>query len=68
MTTASTVVLGEKLGGGPMNWSADVWRIVSKALFLRSSRIHPTLLGQRERLPHMGTARRQGMSGIHGLA
>jgi hypothetical protein len=51
------VVLGEKLGDRPVDRPADVLRIVSGALFLRSSMIHPTLLGQREMLVHMGTAR-----------
>jgi hypothetical protein len=62
------VVLGEKLGGGPMDRSADVLRIMSGALFLRSSRIHLTLLGQCERLPHKGTVRRKRMCGVRGLA
>jgi hypothetical protein len=42
-------VLGEKLGGGPADRSAGVLKIVSEALFLRSSRVYPILLGQRER-------------------
>jgi hypothetical protein len=60
-------VLGEKLGGGPVDRSADVLRIVSGALFLRSGRVRPTLLGQRERLSRTGTAHRKRMSGIREL-
>jgi hypothetical protein len=41
--------------------------IVSGALFLRSSGIHPNLSMTRERLPHMGTARRKRMPDIRGL-
>jgi hypothetical protein len=33
-----------------------------------SSRVHPTLLGQRERLPRTETACRKRTSGIRGLA
>jgi hypothetical protein len=47
--------------GQPMRWE------LSGALFPRSSKVCPTLLGQRERLPHMGTARRKHMSDVHGL-
>jgi hypothetical protein len=65
--TASLVVLGEKLGGRPTDWSADVRRIVAEALFLGSSRVHQTLLDQRERLPRTKTAHRKCMSGEHGL-
>jgi hypothetical protein len=36
---------------GPMDQSADVLWIVIGDIFLESSRIHPTLLGQREKLP-----------------
>jgi hypothetical protein len=59
---------GEKLGGGPADRSAGVLRIVTGALFLRSSRVHPTLLDQCQRLPRMGTARRKRMSDVRGLA
>jgi hypothetical protein len=56
------VVRGEKLGGKPTNHSGGVLGIVSRALFLMSSRVHPTLLGQREILPHTGaTARSIGV-------
>jgi allophanate hydrolase subunit 1 len=48
-------VLGEKLGGEPIDRSASVLGIMSGALFLGSSRIRLTLLGQRERLPHTET-------------
>jgi hypothetical protein len=40
---------------------------VSGALFLRSSRVCPTLLMASERLPRMGTARRKHMSGVRRL-
>jgi hypothetical protein len=43
--TASMNVRGEKLGGGPVDQSADVLRIVTGALFLRKSRARPPLLG-----------------------
>jgi hypothetical protein len=36
---------------GPVDQLICVLGIVMGELFLRSSRIHPTLLGQRERLP-----------------
>jgi hypothetical protein len=62
------VVLGEKLGGGPTDRSADMIGIVLGALFLGSSRVRPMLLMASERLPHTGTARRKRMSGIRGLA
>jgi hypothetical protein len=61
-------VLGEKLGGGPVDQSVSVLWIVSGALFLVSSRVCPTLLGQREILPHMGTAHRMRRGGVCGLA
>jgi hypothetical protein len=51
-------MLGEKLGGGPADHSAGLG-VVSGALFLRSSRFHPTLLVAYERLPRTGTARRK---------
>jgi hypothetical protein len=35
--------------------------------FSWEQRICPTLLGQHERLSHMGTARRKRKHGIHGL-
>jgi hypothetical protein len=66
--TASVVVLREKLGDGPADWSAGVPRIVSRALFLRSSRLRPTLLGQREKLPRTGTVHEKRMSDIFGPA
>jgi hypothetical protein len=61
-------MLGEKLGGGHADQSADVLRIVSGAPFLRRSKVCPTLLRQRERLPHTGTARGKRTSYIRGLA
>jgi hypothetical protein len=49
-----------------MDHSAELG-IVSGALFLRSSRVRPTLLMACEMLPHMGTACRKHMPGIRGL-
>jgi hypothetical protein len=60
-------MLGEKLGGGLVDHSARL-EVVLGALFLRSSRVHPTLLMACERFPHMGTARRKRTRGIRGLA
>jgi hypothetical protein len=60
-------VLGEKLSGGPANHSTRLG-VVSGALFLGSSRVHPTLLVACERLPRMGTARRKRTPGVRGLA
>jgi hypothetical protein len=62
------VVLGEKLGRGPVDRSIGVLGLGLGALFLRSSRVHPTLLMASERLPRTGTARRKRTSGVHGLA
>jgi hypothetical protein len=59
-------VFGEKLGGGPADWSAVVRRIVSEALFLKNSRVRPTLLGQHKRLPCTGADRRKRTSGLRG--
>jgi hypothetical protein len=59
-------VLGEKLGGGPADHSAGLG-VVSGALFLRSSRVRPTLLVAYERLPRTGTAHRMRTSGVRGL-
>jgi hypothetical protein len=64
--TASMAVTGEKLGGGPADRSVGALGIVSGALFLRSSRVCPTLLGLLERLPHMGTASGKHTCGIRG--
>jgi hypothetical protein len=66
--TASMVVLREKLGGRPTDRSADVLGIVSGALFLRSSRVHPTLLMASERLPRMWTTHINRTCGVRGLA
>jgi hypothetical protein len=60
-------VLGEKLGGRPADHSAGLG-VISGALFLRSSRVHPTLLMACERLPHTGTTRRKRTPGVRGLA
>jgi hypothetical protein len=59
-------MLGEKLGGRPTDLSANVLRIVSGALFLGSSRVYPTLLGQCQRLPRTETVYEKRMSGIRG--
>jgi hypothetical protein len=59
-------VLGEKLGGGPADHLAGLGFVLG-ALFLRSSRVHPTLLVACERLPHTGTARKKRTSGVRGL-
>jgi hypothetical protein len=59
-------VLGEKLGGEPMDHSTGLG-IVSGALFLRSSRVRPTLLVVYERLPRTQTARRKRTRGIHAM-
>jgi hypothetical protein len=58
------VILGEKLGGGPADWSAGVLRIVSGALFLGSSKVRPTLLIASARFPRTWTARRKRTCGI----
>jgi hypothetical protein len=60
-------VLGEKLGGRSVDHSAGLG-VVFGAHFLRSSRVHPTLLMAYERLPHMGTAYRKCTLGVRGLA
>jgi hypothetical protein len=61
-------MLGEKLGGEPMDWSAGVLRIVSGALFLRSSVVRPSLLGQHGRLLRTETVCRKRTGGVHGPA
>jgi hypothetical protein len=60
-------VLGEKLGGGPVDYSAGLG-VVSGALFLRSSRVHPTLLVACERLPCTETTRWKHTLSVRGLA
>jgi hypothetical protein len=62
------VILGEKLGGGPVDLSAGVLGIVLRDLFLGSSRVHPTLLMASERLPRTCTTHRNCTCGIRGLA
>jgi hypothetical protein len=66
--TASIVVLGEKLGGGPVDQSAGVLGIVSGAPFLRSSRVCPTLVMVSERLPRTWAVHIKRTCGIRGLA
>jgi hypothetical protein len=61
------VALGEKLGGEPVDRSADVLGIVLGAFFLGSSRICPMLLTASEGLPCTGTAHRKRTSGVCGL-
>jgi hypothetical protein len=64
--TASMVVLEEKLGGEPVDHSAELG-VVSRALFLGSSRVRPTLLMACERLPYTWTARRKHTWVVRGL-
>jgi hypothetical protein len=59
-------VLGKKLGGGPADHSAGL-KVVSGALFLRSSRVRPTLIMAYERLPRTVTAHRKRTSGVRRL-
>jgi hypothetical protein len=61
------VVLGEKLGDGPVDHSAGLG-VVSGAPFLGSSRVRPMLLMACERLPRTWTARRKRTRGIRALA
>jgi hypothetical protein len=61
-------VRGEKLGGEPMDQSVGELEIVSGAIFLWSSKVHPTLLGQHERLPNMQAAQGKRACSIRGLA
>jgi hypothetical protein len=61
------VVLGEKLGGGPVDHSAGL-EVVLGALFLGSSRVRPTLLVAYKSLPRMTTARRKRTLDVRGLA
>jgi hypothetical protein len=49
------VVLGEKLCDRPVDRSVGVLGIMLRTLFLRSSRVRPTLLMARERLPRTWT-------------
>jgi hypothetical protein len=63
--TASMVVLREKLGDRHADQSADVLEIVSRALFLGSSRVHLTLLMASKRLPRTWTALRKRTCDIH---
>jgi hypothetical protein len=57
------VLLGEKLGGGLVDQSASVLGIVLGVLFLRSSRVHPTLFMASKRLPHTGNVCKMRRSG-----
>jgi hypothetical protein len=51
-----------------MNRLAGMLWIVSGALFLGSSEIHPNMSTTRERLSRTGTARGKRTSGVRGLA
>jgi hypothetical protein len=51
-----------------MDQSASMLGVMLGALFLESSRVCQSLLGQRERLPHIGTACEKRSCGIRGLA
>jgi hypothetical protein len=61
------VILGEKLGSGPVDYSVGL-RVVLGALFLGSSRVHPTLLMACERLPRMWTVDKKSTRGVRALA
>jgi hypothetical protein len=50
--TASMTVRGEKLGGGPWIGQPIGWGCSRESLFLRSSGISQTLLGEHKRLLH----------------
>jgi hypothetical protein len=65
--TASMALLGEKLGGRPVDHPAGLG-VVSGALFLESSGVHPILFMAYEKLPRMWTTRKKRTWGIHGLA
>jgi hypothetical protein len=61
------IVLREKLGGGSADHSVGLG-VVSRALFLGSSRVRPTLLIVCERLPRTGITRRKRTPDVRGLA
>jgi hypothetical protein len=63
---ASMAVLGEKLGGGPVDHSAGL-RVMSGALFSGSSRVRPALMMHCEMLPHTWTVHRKHTYGVRGL-
>jgi hypothetical protein len=58
--------LGRETGGGPADHSTGLG-VVSGALFLRSSRVRPTLLMAYERLSRTWTARNKRTWGVCGL-
>jgi hypothetical protein len=60
-------VLGEQLGGGPVDHLAGSG-VVSGALFLGNSMVCPTLLMACKRLTRMWTARRKRTQGVRALA
>jgi hypothetical protein len=65
--TAPMIIRGEKLGGGSVDRSTGMLGIVIWAIFLKSSRICPTLLSQHGRLSHKRIAHRKCTSDIRGL-
>jgi hypothetical protein len=65
--TAPMAMLGEKLGGGPVDHSAGL-RVVSRSIFLGSSRVRPTLMMACERFPRTWTANRKRTYGVCGVA
>jgi hypothetical protein len=60
-------VLGGKLGGKPVDHSARLGFVLG-AIFLRSSRVRPTLVMASKRLPRTWTAHRKRTCGVRGLA
>jgi hypothetical protein len=59
-------ILEEKLGGGPADRSVGL-RVMSEALFLRSSRVRSMLLMACKRLSRTWTARKKCTRGVCGL-
>jgi hypothetical protein len=61
------VVRGEKLSGDLWIDQPTCWGCSRESLFLGSSEIRPTLLGQLQRLLRIGTTRRKRTLGVRGL-
>jgi hypothetical protein len=61
-------VRGEKLGGDQRIGQSTCRGCSQESLFLRSSGIHPALLGQREKLSRTQTTHRKRTPGVRGLA
>jgi hypothetical protein len=59
--------VGREIEAGPASHLARLRGGVGST-FSREQCIRPTLLGQRERLPRMGTTHRKHMSDLRGLA